>query len=110
MDTRTKTDLQRLVKTRRELEALEDARKPSPLLQSTAIGRPVGGAGTAGISSPLTEGDAATRTYYPAGSLLSSDGLFSIVYERIHEINMTDAKEWLAKWNYYRLTGKKADK
>lgn len=46
---------------------------------------------TAGIASPLTEKDASKRTYYPATSLLSSDGMLEWQIEPLESLTMTDA-------------------
>lgn len=49
-----------------------------------------GGTGS-GIASPLTEPDAAERTYHPEQALTSSDGVFTIMIEPLQRLVLQDA-------------------
>jgi hypothetical protein len=46
---------------------------------------------SAGIASPLTEPDAATRTYHAARIVTTTDGVFTFEIEDLATIAMTDA-------------------
>lgn len=51
------------------------------------------GGGGAGISSPLTEDDYTTRTYYgTVGELTSSDGIIVVELQALHTIDLTDSR------------------
>jgi hypothetical protein len=71
-------------------QGLDPVRPRGVLPGRTGVATPdtaVGG----GISSPLTEPDAGTRTYHAAYSLTSSDGLLVFEVEPLATMDMTDA-------------------
>lgn len=47
--------------------------------------------GNGGIASPLTEPDAATRTYHPKQTVVGTDGITQIDFYPIHSVDMIDA-------------------
>ncbi|MDZ7735899.1 MAG: hypothetical protein U5P41_07215 [Gammaproteobacteria bacterium] len=76
--------------TRRELEPPS---RQQPIDAARGLGRARGGAGEAGIASPLTEPDAGARTLSEdAYELTSSDGLIVFEYRNILAIEMEDAQ------------------
>lgn len=54
-------------------------------------GKPTAGGSGGGIASPLTEPDAAERTYHPEQALTSSDGVFTIMIEPLQRLVLQDA-------------------
>lgn len=89
IDKRLVNDLNSLMRTgERPSLTLMDQRKGLPAGRATAA---PSATGTGGISSPLTEQDAATRTYHPESGVTSSDGIFVLELEPLHEMYMEDA-------------------
>lgn len=67
---------------------------------SRGIGRASGSAASGGIASPLTE-VAGQRVYHTtARSLISSDGLFTLMYYNLKSIRFLDAKSRTVIINY----------
>lgn len=64
-------------------EALRGRGQAKPTTETTGTG--------AGIASPLTEPDAAERTYHPEQALTSSDGVFTIMIEPLQRLVLQDA-------------------
>lgn len=73
------------------------AREPLPPAAGQAAipgrgeGKPTAGGTGSGIASPLTEPDAAERTYHPEQALTSSDGVFTIMIEPLQRLVLQDA-------------------
>ena len=87
MDKRTQTAVQRLARTRPEVEALPAASAAKAIRSSVGLGRDpaTSAAASSGIASPLTE---TGRTLH-ATQAVSSDGLF--VWSVPEAITMEDA-------------------
>ena len=91
---RLQTDLVRLVDQGRRPDKTLVPRAPATAIPASAgAGRPsqATGAGTAGIASPLTEPDAATRQYHANAAAITTDGVFTWVIKPIKQVDMRDA-------------------
>ena len=87
-------DLVRLVDQGRRPDKTLAPRAQATALPATAgSARPSqpGGAGLAGIASPLTEPDYTTRTWHAARDISTTDGIFTFVVEDLATIDMLDA-------------------
>lgn len=74
-------------------KTLPPAAARSPINSTTGIGAIRGNAsGTAGIASPLTEPAAETRTYYGTSIVTSTDGIFTLVVQNLHTIDLLDGR------------------
>jgi hypothetical protein len=94
---RLQTDLVKVVDAGRRAEKRlgprADASSIPSSVGSARIKKP-SGAGTAGIASPLTEPDYASRTWHEdAYSVTSSDGTLSIVWDLPATIDLLDAND-----------------
>ncbi|HEY1027437.1 MAG TPA: hypothetical protein VGE28_07360 [Pseudomonas sp.] len=83
-------DINSLVRPQRQARSLPRVAPVGalPAQRSSADYKAPASTGTAGIASPLTEQNAATRTYWPGG-WPSNDGL--LVLPAIRQVQMTDA-------------------
>ena len=92
MDSRLKEDIQRLAKTRPTVGASAASPKANPVDPVTSTGAVRAAASTGGgIASPLTEPDAAMRTYHTSRNISTSDGVFTFVVYDLATIDMLDA-------------------
>lgn len=93
---RLQTDLVRLVDQGRRPDKTLAPRAPAAAIPASAgVSRPSTPIGSAseGISSPLQEADASTRTYHATETTLTtSDGLFSIKISHPKTFTLTDAQ------------------
>jgi len=73
---------------------LDETAPATPIPASRGVGRPAAGNASSaggGISSPLTEREYADRTYHPAKTLTTSDGIFTLVVNPVKKIVFYDA-------------------
>jgi len=92
-DRRLKDDLNRLIDPPRQLRPPLAPAAGQAAIAGFGVGRPgpTGGGTGGGIASPLTEPDAADRTYHPEQALTSSDGVFTLLIEPLHRLVLQDA-------------------
>jgi hypothetical protein len=101
MDSRLKEDIQRLAKTRPTVGALAASAKANPVAPVTSTGAVRAAASTGGgIASPLTEPDAATRTWHSAITYNSTDGLWSFQMSHPHTIDFLDDNDQEVQFIY----------
>lgn len=89
MSQRLKSDIQRLARTRAQLEALIEAGDPAAILASDGLGLRLAASGT-GIASPITEADYTTRTWHDAREIYTTDGIFTFIIEDLKTVDMMD--------------------
>lgn len=84
-------DLNKLVKPRPN-RARDLTDFPDVEVINSGVGEALltGSTGDAGISSPLSEPDASTRTYHPVSEIASSDGVIIMEVTPINSVDMVD--------------------
>lgn len=94
VDKRFSDDLERMIGARKKADKkLRPPAQPGAIDDSTGkvLVVPVP-ADTAGIASPISETKYADRVFYPASTITSTDGIFTIEIKRVKTLQMVDAK------------------